>query len=193
MKKIGLTGGIGSGKTTVSSIFKHLGVPVYIADIKARELMNGLQEIKNEIANAFGGQVLVKGEINRAELARIVFADPNSLKTLNSIIHPYVYADFENWCRNYSHEAYVIEEAAILFETGSNAKMDRNIVVSAHEKLRIDRVIARDACTVEDVKARMKNQMPQEEKVRMADFIVGNNGEALLEQILKIHQNLIND
>jgi len=189
--KIGLTGNIGSGKSTVRKVFEILGVPVYDSDSQAKYLINNNSELIHSIKKQFGDDIyLTNGILDNKKLASIVFKDKSKLQILNSIVHPIVKQHFINWysLQNY---AYVIEESAILFETGIYKEMDKNIVVFAPENIRIERVMKRDNASKENVIQRIKNQLSDEEKNKKADFIIYNdNTEQVLPQILELHKSL---
>lgn len=190
MKVIGLTGGIGSGKTTVSRMFSELGAPVYIADEQARRLAE-LPGTQAEIRTQFGdGMLDAEGKIDRRKLANIVFSDPEKLERLNAIIHPKVAADFREWAERQSFP-FVIREAAILFESGSHRDCDKVITVTAPLEVRIARVIARDGTTRDEVLRRMANQWPEDEKIRRSDYVIHNVDLAeTIRQIRKIFTEL---
>jgi len=189
MKIIGITGGIGSGKTTTCEIFQELGVPVYFADLRARELMTSSQELKEKIIQVFGNQAYDGGKLNRAYLAQQVFNSKEKLSVLNGLVHPAVANDFENWVEEQKGEKYVLKEAAILFESGAYQDVDITVLVIAPESMRLERVMARDGSTKEDVLKRMKNQWTQERKLKLADHIVTNDGTHLLiPQVLELHE-----
>jgi dephospho-CoA kinase len=192
MKKVGLTGGIGSGKTIVAKVFNELGVPVYEADKHAKRLMNESPAIKEKMQAAFGQGIYDENGLKRAELARIVFQDHEKLETLNHIVHPAVHEDFHQWCRDKEYLPYVIEEAAILFESGGHEFMDEVIMVHAPVKIRVKRVMERDKLSREEVLQRMKNQMPDEKKKKMAGITIYNDEKMLvLPQVLSINEQLI--
>ncbi len=189
MKIIGITGGIGSGKTTTCEVFQELGVPVYFADLRARELMTSSQELKEKIIQVFGNQAYDGGKLNRAYLAQQVFNSKEKLSVLNGLVHPAVANDFENWVEEQKGEKYVLKEAAILFESGAYQDVDITVLVIAPESMRLERVMARDGSTKEDVLKRMKNQWTQERKLKLADHIVTNDGTHLLiPQVLELHE-----
>ena len=192
MLKIGLTGGIGSGKSTAAEIFGSLGVPIYNADLRARWLMNNDAALRQKIENHFGDQAYdADGNLNRPFLSSAVFNDPEKLKLLNSLVHPAVQLDYESWLSEHSQSAYTLKEAAILFESGSSKNLDAVIVVSAPEDLRIERVTKRDNSSKKDILARMANQMGEEERLKLADYVLVNDGiELLIPQILKIHRKI---
>ncbi|BDS09661.1 dephospho-CoA kinase [Aureispira anguillae] len=195
MLKVGITGGIGSGKSTVCRLFEKFGVPVYYADDRAKWLMNYQEDLKTKIQKEFGVGVYDEdGRLNREYLAGIVFNNKAKLETLNAIVHPAVFDDGKNWQEE--QEAlgvnYSLKEAALLFETGSYASLDKIIVVTAPEDMRIKRVMERDNTTEEAVRARMSKQMPQEEKVKKANYVIDNTAwESLRAQVSKIHEDLL--
>ena len=187
MKKIGLTGGIGSGKSTVAEIFRHLGIPVFNSDEEARKLQDENVEVKKAIAKIFGETIYVNGKLNREKVASIVFADKKKLEELNAIVHPAVAKAFELFCTQHKNSPFVLKEAAILFEIGAEKLLDGMIVVAAPDELRILRVMDRDGSSREDVLKRMKNQLPQEDKVKKADYLIVNDGkQMLIPQVLEI-------
>jgi dephospho-CoA kinase len=192
MLKVGLTGNIGSGKTIVSNIFKVFGVAVYNSDESAGMIMER-PEVTSEILNTFGNAVLdINGKPAKKKIAGLVFADRSALEKLNNIIHPHVIADFEKWLEENKKEEYVIMESAILFETGYFSLFDKIIFVSAPEALRLKRVMGRDHVDAVSVKARMRQQMPERNKIQKADFVIRNNEKKpLLPQVQKIHQALL--
>ncbi|HLG03228.1 MAG TPA: dephospho-CoA kinase [Bacteroidia bacterium] len=192
MLKIGLTGGIGSGKTTVANVFRALRVPVFEADEIAREMQEQDQNVRLQIRDAFGPGVFENDtRLDRKKLASIVFNDPQQLEKLNAIVHPAVGRAFAGFCEANKEHPYVIKEAAILFETGQEKMLDAMICVAAPEALRIERVMKRDQVMAAQVQARMQNQWPEAEKVKRSQFIVVNDEqEFVLPQVLKIHENL---
>lgn len=191
MLRVGLTGNIGSGKSTVARIFGFLGVPVFIADIRAR-FITDQPSITKSIADAFGEEVISRsGEIDRKKLGSVVFSDPSKLALLNSIIHPAVRKEFDAWCTLFDDRPFVIQEAAVLFESGQALNFDRIIVVTAPEALRIERVILRDNMDREEVIKRIGAQWPEEEKKAKADFIVVNDGSRMvIPQVIDIWEKL---
>jgi dephospho-CoA kinase len=192
MRKVGLTGNIGSGKSIVARIFSILGVPVYNADYQAKQIMSNI-DVVNQIVQLFGAKILLDSTtINRAALANIVFENPSKLQKLNNLIHPLVKADFLKWCSKYQAFPYVIQEAAILFESGFNKLFDSTILVQAPESICIARVMKRDSVTAEDVKARMKNQWSQELKASLSDYVIVNDeATMLIPQVLHTHHELL--
>jgi dephospho-CoA kinase len=179
MKKIGLTGGIGVGKTYVCELFQQMGVPVFNADIEAKKCMVEDSELMLAVQQTFGENMYVNSVLQKEELAKIVFNNEVALGKLNALVHPVVKQKFEDWCKSQTAEL-VIKEAAILFESDSYLGLDAVICVSANRELRIARVKSRDESSVEQIKSRMNKQMPQAEKEELADFIIVNNGEQLL-------------
>lgn len=172
-KIIGLTGGIGSGKTTVAKIFESLGVPIYIADVEAKKLMES-EFIIRKIEEEFGSSVISNHQIDRMVLAKIVFDSPEKLKKLNEIVHPAVAKDFESWVAKHLDHPFVIKETAILFEMGGDKFCDKTILVTAPKEIRIDRVMKRDRVTETEVLKRMNQQWSDDRKLNLADFIINN-------------------
>lgn len=187
MKKpriIGLTGGIGSGKTTIAKIFESLGIPVYISDLEAKRIMEE-ENVINQIKNEFGPTVLNGNQLDRGVLAKIVFEDHEKLKKLNNIVHPAVAEDFKNWVSHYQNRPFVIKETAILFEIGGQNYCDKTILVTAPIETRIRRVMERDQTSEDLVKKRMANQWLDEKKIPLADFIIHNVEDYDLFKIVK--------
>ncbi|HUH52351.1 MAG TPA: dephospho-CoA kinase [Flavobacterium sp.] len=173
-KIIGLTGGIGSGKSTISAFFSALGVPVYIADAEAKKIMQRPEIIK-DVQNIFNENVVdEKGNLNRKKIASIVFNDPVKLDALNQIIHPAVKQDFLLWLEKHKNQKYVIKEVAIIFEIKSEKDFDKIILITAPEQERIRRVMLRDGVSAKQVLERMRNQLPESDKVAKSDFIIDN-------------------
>jgi dephospho-CoA kinase len=191
-KIIGLTGGIGSGKTTIANYIRSLGVPVYIADEEAKKLLYDAA-IQEQLKMAFGETIFENSVLSKQKLAKIVFSDETKLKRLNSIIHPAVKAHFEKWLENYKAEPLIVKEAAILFESGSNQDCDAVITVIAPLDDRIKRVRSRDNISQEDVLSRMKNQWTDEMKTEKSDFIIDNNDlSKTLVQVDEILKKIVN-
>lgn len=192
MLRIGLTGNIGSGKSICSKIFMLLGVPVYNADIEAKKLYSN-PVFKNKVITNFGNDILTFDEIDKAKLAALVFNDKLALDKLNKIIHPEVLNNFNSWTNAQDNEVpYVVQEAAIIFESKIEKYFDKIIVVTCPADVRINRIIKRDGLTEEEIMNRMKNQISEEEKATKADFLIHNNDKDLLiPQILEIHSALI--
>lgn len=195
MLKIGITGGIGSGKSTVCKLFENFQIPVYYADDRAKWLMNNQASLKESLCATFGEAVYDQaGRLDRTYLANIVFNDKAKLDQLNSIVHPAVFEDGVQWQAEQQAKGvpYTLKEAALLFETGSYKTLDKIIVVTAPEELRIKRVMQRDNTTKEAVLARMGKQMPQAEKEAKADFLVTNIAwETLNTQVSTLHEQLL--
>lgn len=193
MRTICITGGIGSGKSVVSSVFKALGIPVYDADQAARQLYESNSELKAKVKEVFGEQILDKqGKIDRKTLAGLVFSDPEKLKQLNALVHPLVIKDFQEWKLQFSDTPYVLREAAILFESGTDKDCSKIIAVSAPEEMRIQRIRERDRRSRAEVEAILARQWKEEEKIRRSDFVIVNNEEqAVLPQVLAIHEQLM--
>jgi dephospho-CoA kinase len=193
MKRIGITGNMGSGKTTISRIFQTLGVPVYNADYRAKHLMQHDTHIKSGIMNLMGTNAyLPDGELNRAWIAQQIFNNKSLLEQMNAIVHPAVAQDFENWCAKNLNAPYILKEAALLYESGSFKQLDKIIVISAPEKLRLERTIARDKSDEASIKARMDKQMREEEKIKLADFEIKNDGcQLVLPQVIRLHYQLL--
>ena len=191
MLKIGLTGGIGSGKTTVAQIFEILGIPVYYADVAAKKMMNEDENLRNQIIEHFGAQSYNDGKLNRPFLAEVVFSDPDKTKLINSIIHPATIADAEKWMGE-QQAPYAIKEAALIFEANAEKNLDLVIGVSANYELRLQRVMLRDTVNKEAIEKRMQNQIDEKEKMDRCDFIIDNNETALLiPQVIAIHEKLL--
>ena len=191
MIKIGITGGIGSGKSTVSKVFELLGVPVYYSDTVAKELMND-NSIQKKITDLFGKHVLLNtGLVDRKAIAAIVFKDKDKLQQLNKIIHPAVGEHFNNWVSQQKEATYILKEAAILFESGANKFVDKVIVVTAPKDLRIERVLYRDKSNREEIEQRIKNQMDDKELVKLADYVIINDEtQSVIQQVLSIHKEI---
>jgi dephospho-CoA kinase len=174
MKHIGLTGGIGSGKTTVSKILVKNGIPVYDSDSNAKLLMNSSNEIKKLIINHFGKLSYTNNKLNNKYISKIIFNNPVEMNRINSLIHPFVHDNFNKWKNNFSSK-YVIFESAIIFETGSYEKFDFNILVLSDIEKRIKRVIKRDFSSEDDVLTRIKSQWIDDKKIPFADYVIKNN------------------
>jgi|TARA_B100001094_G_scaffold135969_1_gene131642 dephospho-CoA kinase len=174
MKHIGLTGGIGSGKTTVSKILVKNGIPVYDSDSNAKLLMNSSNEIKKLIINHFGKLSYTNNKLNNKYISKIIFNNPVEMNRINSLIHPFVHDNFNKWKNNFSSK-YVIFESAIIFETGSYEKFDFNILVLSDIEKRIKRVINRDFSSEDDVLTRIKSQWIDDKKIPFADYVIKNN------------------
>jgi len=188
MLRIGITGGIGSGKSTVSKIFEVLGAPVYYADDASKRLMNEDEEVKEKLRSVFGEGVYANGTLNRQYLSSIVFNDPLKLALLNSIVHPATIKDAEDWMLKQT-TPYAIKEAALIFESGSQEHLDKVIGVYAPAAVRIHRVMQRDNVTREEVLGRMSKQIDEDIKMRLCDYVIKNDEqELLIPQVLKLHE-----
>ncbi len=192
MIKVGITGGIGSGKTIVCEIFSHLGIPVYEADKKAKSIII-TPKVKNEIIQHFGNEAYQADKLNRDYIAKIIFDDFSKRELLNSIIHPAVASDFKTWCSENQQAPYLIKEAALFFETGSYLEMEKMILITADHQLKIDRIKKRDPFrSEEEIHNIMASQLPDEEKIRQADYVISNNeNELLLPQINRIQSEIL--
>jgi len=191
-KIIGLTGGIGSGKTIVAKQFEALGVPVYIADTEARKIMD-LPETIQLVKNEFGNSIFDKGVLNREKLAKIVFESTEKLQKLNSIVHPLVKNHFQEWVYKNKDAVFVIKEAAILFESGSYIDCDKIIAVVAPLEIRIERVLARDNSDYESIMKRVQNQWTDEMRIEKSDYIIPNtNLENTINQVNTLYKELKN-
>ncbi|MEC9065346.1 MAG: dephospho-CoA kinase [Bacteroidota bacterium] len=189
---VGLTGGIGSGKSTVINHFKELGVNCYQADKEAKKLMDSDDELIKKIQNSFGDEIYSNSKLDRKKLASIVFRNKKKLDLLNSIVHPVVHKHFANYCERHN-DIYIIKEVAIIFETGSQDKFDKIILVKAPKEERIKRIIIRDRFTRQDVLDRINNQKNDEGKIEHCDFIINNiDLEDLPKKVLEIHNTLLN-
>ena len=191
MLKVGLTGGIGSGKTTVARIFELLGIPVYFADNAAKTIMNEDEHLKALITAHFGEASYTGGTLNRAYISSIVFLNAEKLALLNTLVHPATIRAAEKWMQE-QRAAYVIKEAALIFESGSQNGLDLVIGVYAPKQLRILRTIQRDAISREEVLKRMSNQVNEELKMKLCDFVIYNNEQQLLiPQVIALHEQLL--
>ena len=188
---VGLTGGIGSGKTTVANMFVELGIPIYIADVEAKKLMNSSKVIKRELIQLFGTNAYSDGKINKAFLADKIFNDKDLLVEMNAVVHPKVKTHFKKWIK-IQRSLYVIYEAAILFENGGYKECDYIITVTAPETVRIQRIIQRDNATKQSVRAIMNNQWNDAKKVRLSHFVIENKElSQTAKQVKNIHQKIL--
>lgn len=186
MIKIGVTGGIGSGKTTICRLLETIGIPVYYADVEAKLLMNTDVEIRTALVDWFGADLYEGGELNRALLASYIFSDKEQLQRVNELVHPRVALHFKNWCLLQEYKC-IAKEAAILFESGAYKEMDSVISVNAPEPIRIDRVINRDGIRKEEVLNRLQKQWTDEQRSEKADHTLLNDGHVLvLPQLIRI-------
>jgi len=175
MLKIGLTGGMGAGKTTIAKIFESMGVPVYYADTRAKDLMHNDEELKKNIIEMFGNQAYTKLGLNNKYIAKIVFNDKTKLKELEKLVHPAVIRDFNNWLKKQKAE-YIIIENAILHKSGMDKLVDLIIFVQANDEIKIKRVQNRDKLNKNEIKQRLKNQENDETLLKKSDYIIANNG-----------------
>lgn len=189
MLHIGITGGIGSGKSLVCRIFEVLGIPVYYADDRAKWLMNNDPALKTSIRGLFGDQAYgANDELDRKYIASVAFTDPDILARLNALVHPAVLQDGIAWQQAQTGVPYTIKEAALLFESGSYRYLDRIVLVFAPQELRLRRVMERDGVDRESVLSRMQRQMPEEEKLKLAHYVIYNDGSrSLIRQVLDLH------
>ena len=189
--KIGITGGIGSGKTTICQIFRMFGIPVFEADERAKILLDTNEIIKNGLIHLFGKGIYIPGNgIDRKKLAEIIFNDEIQLQKVNSLVHPEVRVDFQNWLEE-QNSPYIIHEAAILFESSFYKMMDFTILISAPEEMRIKRIVERENVDEKKVKERIQRQWTDDEKRKFASFeIVNDNSSLIIPQIIKIDKNI---
>ncbi|MFT7588152.1 MAG: dephospho-CoA kinase [Limisphaerales bacterium] len=189
MIKVGVTGGIGSGKTTICKMFETLCVPIYYADYRAKQLMVEDALLVEQIKTRFGNDIYnLDGDLNRSGLASIVFSDKGALADLNQLVHPAVFRDSIDWTEQHAEYPYTIKEAALLFESGSYKMLDKIVAVYAPQELRIKRVVHRDNTNKEEVLKRIEKQWPDEKKVALADFVIYNDGtQSLIAQVWELH------
>ena len=190
--KVGITGGIGSGKTTVCRIFETLGIPIYYADDRAKALMTEDADLVKAVKNLFGDTAyLSDGTLNRGLISDIAFSNPLKLNELNALVHPAVRLDGERWHKAQVGVPYTLKEAALHFESGGYKLMDKMICVVAPKEVRIERVLLRGGLTRADIEARMSKQLPDEEKINKSDFVIYNDGHhGLIQQVMAIHKRL---
>ncbi|MBL0063723.1 MAG: dephospho-CoA kinase [Bacteroidetes bacterium] len=195
MKVVGITGGIGSGKSVVSMIFRQLGIPVYDSDAEAKLLYDKFPELRNAVRVQISEDAFdANGKLDRKKLAEIVFQFPEKLEILNQLVHPLVKKDFQDWVKKNQEAAYLVKEAAILFESGAYSDCDKVITVVAPRDLRVQRVRERDRKTKAEIEAIMDRQSGDEEKIKRSDFVIQNDEkELILPQVLAIHESLIKD
>ncbi len=195
MTKIGLTGGIGSGKTTIAKMFELLGVPIYYSDSKAKLLMTEHKRLRADLINLLGTEVYLKsGEINKDYLSKLIFKNQGLLSKVNSIVHPIVKNDFEDFCIIHRNAPYIIKESAILIETGLYKQLDKIILVIASETARVNRVKERDLMDRKSITDRISKQWKDFEKIKFSDFIIENNNQNfIIPKILDIHKQLLNN
>ena len=186
-----LTGGIGSGKTTVANMFKELGIPIYIADDEAKKLMTRSKVIKRQLIGLFGAHAYTKTGLDKAYLSKAIFNDKSLLQKMNAIVHPKVGRHYEKWLLK-QDAPYALKEAAIVFENGSYKNYDYIVTVTAPKKVRLERVLKRDSKTKADIEAIMRNQWDDEAKVSLSHFVIYNvDLSATKKQVVEIHKNLI--
>ena len=191
MLRIGLTGGLGSGKSTVAHIFEVLGIPVFYADDASKRLMNDNKKVKADVQNAFGKDVYPGGRLDRKYLSEIVFKDKKKLELLNSIVHPATLLDAAEWMKKQT-ASYAIKEAALIFESGSNKALDLVIGVYAPLFLRLQRAMNRDNISHEEAMARIEKQMDEETKMSLCDFVIVNDEQQMvIPQVLELHKSLL--
>jgi dephospho-CoA kinase len=189
--KIGITGGIGSGKTTVAKVFELLNVPVYYADTASKRLYKTDRNLVQKMKAHFGDDIYNGDELNRSRLASIVFNDPSQLQVLNRLVHPPTIKDADDWLQSQT-APYIMKEAALLFESGSVASLDYVIGVYAPQNLRLKRVMDRDTVSREDVLQRMNRQIDEELKMKLCDFVITNNEqEMVIPQVMALHQQFL--
>ena len=191
-KIVGITGGIGSGKSTVSKIFNVLGIPVFVADQVAKEIVETNDDVIKKIKNNFGENIYDGALLNRKKLGEIVFSNPKKLEVLNEIIHPAVALNFENWLMDKKHFPYILRESAIMFEM-EIGKLNRfNILVTASHQIKMQRIKLRDHLKEDQVQQRMDQQWTDEKKIKLADeVIINDNKTALIPQVLEVHKKLL--
>lgn len=187
---VGITGGIGSGKTTVSKIFGALGIPIFNSDVEAKKIVNNNVNVIKQIKTAFGN-VYDENGLDNKQLSAIVFKDKKALEKLNKIVHPIVAQNFEHWIEEHKNSKILMKEAAILIESGAYKSLDEIILIIAPKEKRIERVIRRDGVLLEDIKVRIDKQLTDEEKTKYANYLINNNEEQLLiPQVLKVYEQL---
>ena len=193
MLKVGITGGIGSGKTTVCRVFEVLGIPVFYADDAAKSIMHTDARLREDIIKGFGkDSYTINGDLDRKYIAAIVFSNKEQLVKLNALIHPAVFRAFESWVGEQKDVPYVLKEAALLFESDAYKMCDQSILVKSPEALKFERIMVRDQITLEEVRLRMDRQFSDEKKEKMADHLITNNEQMLLiPQILALHKHFI--
>lgn len=194
MLKVGITGGIGAGKTIVTRLFALLGVPVYDSDARAKWVMHHNPKLRQELLAAYGPETFTaSGDLDRAYLAKQVFNHPEKLAQLNSLVHPHVRSDFEQWAALHAAKPYVLKEAALMYESEAWKQMDQIITVTAPLELRLKRLLLRDTHRTEaDIKAIMAKQLSEEEKISRADHVIHNSdSQLLIPQVLALHQHFL--
>jgi len=191
MIKVGITGGIGSGKTSVCRIFELFDIPVYYADARAKWLMHHNQKLKREIQDLFGSDIYKEDGLDRKKLAGIVFNDKTALSQLNALVHPAVAEDTKAWFEDQSNAPFALKEAALIFEVGGEKSLDKVITVFAPQETRLDRVTKRDQTDRKAILARMKNQMNEMDKIAKSDYVIINDGNhSLINQAVTLYHEL---
>lgn len=195
MLKVGITGGIGSGKSTVCNILRNLGVPIFTSDDVGKELLNNDDYLKNKIKKTFDSDMYTStGRLDRDRMAKLVFNNPDELQKLNGLVHPRVKAEFDSWCKKNEKKPYIVQEAAILFETGRHKELDKMVSVFCPKEERINRIIKRDDTTKELIEKRMMHQFSDAQRNALADYIIINDGnEDLLPQVMELHELFLNE
>lgn len=192
MLRLGVTGGIGVGKSTVCQIFSCLGVPIYDADQRAKALYSENLKLQKELIQKYGTAIYKNGAINTELLGKIIFTDKQELQWLNALVHPLIFEDYEHWCQQNEDAIYTIKEAAIMFESDSDKNVDAVIGVFSPEALRMERVMARDGSVEEEIRSRMSKQMPQEDLLGRCQFYIHNDSEnSLISQVMGLHKTFI--
>ena len=193
MIKIGITGGMGAGKSLVCKVFKVFGIPVFDADTVAKKIISNDGSIKDKLISHFGpGVYFNDGTLNKAQLAAVIFNDNKQLKYINSLVHPLVFKAFDKWAEQFKNTDYVLHETAILFESGADVHVDKTIVVTAPIDLRIKRILKRDGISRSEIESRLENQWEQSRIVELADMEIVNDGKKLLiPQIWDLHNRII--
>ncbi len=194
MIKVGVTGGIGSGKTLVCSVISAMGYPVFNADVEARQLVDSNIQVISAIKNLLGENIYINNQLNRKKVADIVFSNQTQLEALNAIVHPAVALHFVEWLNNHKNFELIVKEAAILFESGAHHSLDKNIIVTSPLEVRIKRVMERDGINRDSILDRMKNQLPQEELIKRGDYTIENDGvKLILPQIVRVINDILKD
>lgn len=192
MKKIGLTGGIGSGKSIISKCFSSIGVPIYNSDIEAKKLLNRSHAVQEQLISAFGKKIFTNGKIDKKKFSDAIYKNEESLKKSNEIIHPAVKSHFDNWVKINSKHDYIIKEAAIMYESGSHKEMDKIITVFSPEKIREERLLERPGLTSKTLHKIIESQISEEEKIERSDFTIYNDEvQLIIPQILAIHKEIL--
>lgn len=192
MMRLGVTGGIGVGKSTVCQIFSCLGVPIYDADQRAKALYSENIKLQKQLIQKYGTAIYKNGAINTELLGKIIFTDKKELQWLNALVHPLIFEDYKHWCQQNEDAIYTIKEAAIMFESGSDKNVDAVIGVFSPEALRMERIMARDGSVEEEIRSRMSKQMPQEDLLGRCQFYIHNDSEnSLISQVIGLHKTFI--